>query len=159
MKLTVMLAFVALTSVAGAASPPDLATVTADLDRQGAERTVELLERADQWEGVLNNIGKGDNAWVSLAPRLAPGTDGASAEGLGIALARALPANPTAVLAVTEPGDHGIISIYRVCSTPFIEASKAANAIYDSRAIRAVSRVSASELTARRDACIARLKS
>ena len=159
MKLTAILAWAMLASAAWAASPPNLGILRADLDRDGPEKTVELLERADQWEAVLDNIGHGDTAWVSLAPRLAPGTDGASAEGLGIALAHALPVNPSAVLSVTEPGDHGIISIYRVCSTPFIETSKVSNAIYDRRAIQAVSRVSSSDLTTKRDACVARLKS
>lgn len=159
MKSAPILATVAFALVARAASPVDPHILTTILETQGAEKTVEMLERAGQWEAVLNAMGRGDTAWITLAPKLAPGTDGASAEGLGIALAQALPVNPAAVLAVAELGDHGIISIDRVCGTPFIETSKAVNAIYDGRAIRAVSHVSLAGLTAKRDACVARLKS
>jgi hypothetical protein len=57
------------------------------------------------WNDVLQGIGTGRNEWLALAPMLRPGTDGASAEELAMALQAALPIAPARVLDMTSIQD------------------------------------------------------
>jgi hypothetical protein len=52
--------------------------------------------------------------------KLAPGTDAATSEDLGISLAHALPLAPITVLRATEK-DGPTLGVSRVCGVPFIE--------------------------------------
>ena len=101
---------------------------------------------------MLEHIGRGSNDWVALATRLAPGTDAASAEGLGIALARALPVNAAAVLRASSTQD-GPVAVKRVCSIPFIETTRSYNATYTRRALSALGQVHDASLQTKRDQC------
>ena len=125
------------------------------LSRDGAKAVVDALWKSDRWRGVEKRIGSGDGAWLALAPRLAPGTDAGASEGLGIALAYALPRNPRAVLAVLGPPD-GPVSLTgdRVCGVPFIEDQVKDLPAYRRRAIRAVHDVRAPALAGVRGACL-----
>jgi hypothetical protein len=117
---------------------------------------VDRLWKSGDYSRVLDHIDTGASAWVALAPKLAPGTDAGSAEGLAIALAYALPKNPRAVLSVLDP-DSKVIAPANVCSAPFIE--DAVNDIpgYVRRAKAAVSRVTALRLREIRTGCLAEL--
>ena len=141
---------------AAAPPPPAPATLAARIDATSARAVVDDLDNKNQLDAVLDRIGKGSSAWVALAPRLAPGTDAASAEGLGIALAQALPLNATAVLRASTT-DDGAVGIRRVCSVPFIETSPAYNAAYARRTLAALSRFHDATLAAKRDQCSAAL--
>jgi len=98
------------------------AQVAASIAQKGAGPFFASLD-GQASEKLFNKIESGNADWVALAPRLAPGADGANAEGLAIALAYALPRNPSAVLNVIDPieGDAHILAISRVCGVPFIE--------------------------------------
>jgi hypothetical protein len=98
------------------------AQVAAAIEHKGARAFfASLSDQAS--ERLFNSIETGNAEWVALAPKLAIGADGADAEGLGIALAYALPKNPTAVLGVVDPieGDGHILAVSRICGIPFIE--------------------------------------
>ncbi len=157
-RLTMAAGGLLLPLAAFAAAAPDLSSLQASIQANGPQKTIAELDAKDQLEAVLGRIGEGRDEWIALAPKLSPGADGAAAEGLGIVLAQALPINPASVLQVLTEGP-GNISVQRVCSTPFIETTKASDHAYDQRAIRAVSSVADPRLAAKRDACLARLKS
>ena len=127
---------------------------------EGAKATVAYLDQANEWDAVVERIGKGDSEWIAVAAQLATGTDAGDSEDLGISLAQALPHNPLAVLQVMDIVDEsGVVGVDRVCGVPFIETTRAFNKAYLRRAIPAVSHVQAADLIAKRDKCLARLKS
>lgn len=90
----------------GTATP---AEISASIDRQGAYAFVASLD-SDESDWLVTQIGTGKNAWVELAPRLALGSDASVSTGLIIALARALPRNPAAVLKAVDPEKATAIS-------------------------------------------------
>lgn len=55
--------------------------LAAKLTSSNAKQVVDDLTSRNQFEIIVGQIGRGSDAWVSLAPHLAPGTDAASAEG------------------------------------------------------------------------------
>src|ERR1700754_1509415 len=72
-----------------------------DLLRSGdAASVVQSLDDGGDWDVVLGHIERGEAGWVLLIPALAPGTEPGPAEGVPIALSRALRANPQAVLSL-----------------------------------------------------------
>lgn len=134
-----------LTSANAFATPaPSSRAILAEIMRIGAKATVEELSkggRRTQFDSVLDRIGSGDPAWIALAPKLATGTDGEASEGLGIALAEALPKNPGAVLRTIDPGNPLILGPARVCGMPFIEPSRGFLRRYRTRALKALAQM------------------
>jgi hypothetical protein len=129
----------AAAAAAAAAQDNTAAEVSAAIAQQGASAFFRSLDDAAV-DRLFERIGTGRAEWVALAPQLAVGADGANAEGLGIALAYALPKNPAAVLKAVDPveGDSHILAVSRVCGMPFIdEAPKN----YKTKALRAVASV------------------
>ena len=84
-----------------------------------------------------------------------PGADGGAAEALPIALAFALPRNPSAVLTVLAAGSFDVAD---VCGAPFIEDTVSDLPAYKRRAITAVSKVESAPLAATKAACLKALK-
>lgn len=127
---------------------------------RGAHDAVSYLDKANELDYMLDQVGRGNSEWIAIALRIAPGTDAAAAEGLGISLARALPRNPPAVLRVMDlANEDGVLGVNRVCGVPFIETTRAYNDAYKRRVIPAVGRVRDPTLGAARMKCLARLKS
>src|SRR5689334_574509 len=96
-----MLPLLLTAAFASAAAAPTPTSVLRMIDARGARRTVRALDRDGEHTrvgAVLDRIASGDRRWLALVPRLAPGTDAGTAEGLRIAVAQALPRNPRAVL-------------------------------------------------------------
>lgn len=142
---------------ARAAGMPGPDTVAASVTKRGAAATLAELDRSGRLDGVLDRIASGQRSWVALVPKLAAGADEAAAEGLGIALADALPRAPGTVLAVLDPADGHLIGAGRVCGVPFIERSPSTLQAYRRRTLRAVAGVRDPALAAVRDACLAAL--
>lgn len=141
-----------------ASSAPTLEEVSKALADKGPRETVHALSATGRFQYVLNRIGGGDSAWIRLAPRLAEGADGADAEGLGIALAEALPKIPRAVLASLDAKNGVVLGPSRVCSAPFIEPKPGVVERYKPRAIRAVMSVRTPALQPVAAACLAALR-
>ncbi len=158
MRLLLALAVRLLPVPAHATPIPSPTVVRAQIRNAGSKTTVTRLDNVGQMDGILDAIGSGDPEWIALVPLLAPGTDGADGEGLGIELATALPINPAAVLRIATPGD-GILGLLRVCGVPFIESTPASGKAYLKQATAAVAGVSDPALKTSRDRCLARLKS
>ena len=141
-----------------AASTPSLEEVRGLLATKGPRETVRALHDHGRFQYVLNRIGSGDTAWIRLAPRLAQGADGADAEGLGVALAEALPKQPRAVLASLDMKGGVVLGPQRVCSTPFIEPKPGRVERYKPAAMHAVMSVHTPALRSASDACLAALR-
>ncbi|WP_429347454.1 hypothetical protein [Paraburkholderia sp. Clong3] len=138
-KFLAPLILVCASEAVGAVPGNTPAEVSAAIRRQGASAFFRSLDEAVV-DRRFERIGTGRADWVALAPKLAIGADGANAEGLGIALAYALPRNPAAVLKVVDPveGDSHILAVSRVCGIPFIDDAPKND---KAKALRAVSAV------------------
>ncbi|BCF88778.1 hypothetical protein [Paraburkholderia largidicola] len=138
------------------AQPLTPAQVTRDIQAHGARATVQSLNRAGRLDAVLNQIATGNTAWVRLSRSLAKGTDAGDSTGLSVALARALPKNPKAVLGVLDDGP--VTGATVVCSVPFIEPTPREIKDYLERAIPAVKGTSVSERLPQRAPCLRALE-
>jgi len=147
-------------AVAGAAPPvaPDPLQLARDIGNEGPAAVVERLWRTGTYQEVLQQMASGSKQWVALAPQLAQGADAAAAEGLGIALAEALPRNPASVLAVLDPA-RPALSPARICGVPFIEGTTVDIPAYVRDSTAAVSAVTDDRLQAAKVACLAALRS
>ena len=143
---------------ARAAGPANLPQVRASIEREGSQATVRRLMASGEWKAILEGIERGEPGWIAIAPLLAKDADGAFAEGLGVALAKALPVSPAAVLNVLDPSDGHVIGASRVCSAPFVEPKPGFVAGYRKDALAAVGAVQVAGLAAARDACLVALR-
>ena len=134
----------------------NLPEVRASVESRGAGETVRRLQAAGQWDVVLDGISNGEVAWIALVPRLAQGTD--AGPSLGVALAKALPRAPAAVLHALDPGDGPALGPSRVCGAPFAEPTPAFLDAYRPRALAAVESVRDPRLRNVREACLAVLR-
>lgn len=128
------------------------AQIERDIHAHGAKVVVQSLDRHGKFDTVLDRIASGNAAWVRLASGLAQGTDAGDSTGLTVALAKALPRNPAAVLAALNDGP--VIGPAAVCSVPFIEPSPQEVREYLGQAIPAVTRVEPSDQVAHRSSCL-----
>ena len=113
-------------SFAVSASPQVTAPeLTQQITTQGAKTVIANLYKDNeyQWQYVLTNIGSGETSWLTVASRLAPGSDADSAESLATAVATAIPHNPAGVLTILKDGGLPL-SIENVCSLPFYSIKK-----------------------------------
>lgn len=148
-----MAAVVLLGGCTSLMATPTPERISDEIRTQGAGRVVHRLWENGDYRQVLDGISAGDSKWIALAPALAAGTDAASSEGLSLALARALPKNPAAVLSVLQP-DRGAVSAPRVCGLPFIEGDIIDVADYRRSAIAAVAKVEGDSLKDAKAACL-----
>jgi hypothetical protein len=144
---------VPLAAACGGAAPVSVADrVAAEIRSEGAGPAVRHLWASGEYDRVLEGIASGDPALIELSPQLAAGADAGAAEGLGVALARALPRNAAGVLSVLDPGRPAIAPA-RVCGLPFVEGSVIDLASYRHEAEAAVERVDQTSLWAAKAAC------
>ncbi|HEV7384347.1 MAG TPA: hypothetical protein VGN89_05665 [Phenylobacterium sp.] len=134
----------------------NLPEVRASVESRGSGETVRRLQAAGQWDVVLDGIANGEVAWIALVPRLAQGTD--AGQSLGVALAKALPRAPAAVLHALDAKDGPALGPSRVCGAPFAEPTPEFLAAYRPRALAAVQSVRDARLRNIRDACLAVLR-
>jgi len=132
-------------------------SIAAEIGSEGARPVVQRLWNSGEFGRVLDAIATGDSEWIALSPELASGADGAAGEGLGIALARALPKNPAAVLSALD-AELPAISIARVCGLPFVEGSIQDIESYRREAEAALEQVRGAALQDRKADCLADLR-
>ncbi len=138
------------------AGTPTPGQISQSIHAHGARQTVRSLDQRNQFDTVLDRIASGNAAWIAIAPALAKGTDAGNAEGLTVALAKALPKNPRSVLAVLNGGP--VTDAQAVCGLPFIEPTRQEADDYLARAIPAVTTVASSPRVPQRDACLDALR-
>jgi hypothetical protein len=159
-----VLVLVALTlfatgGMAIAAAKPNLDEVRSRFRRDGPEATNRWLNETGQSDVILDHMDRGEAGWIALAPQMAIDNGGAATtETLPIALALALPRNPTAVLKTIDPNNGRSFSVEDVCGEPFFEPTRSFLRRYRRRALAAVAGVHDPSLRLARDACLAALK-
>ena len=152
------IASLTLIAAGGANSPTMTAgSVTAEIRSEGSRPVVRRLWDTGEFDRVLDAIAAGEGEWIAISPDLAAGADAAAAEGLGIALARALPKNAAAVLSVLDPGQPSI-STAHVCGLPFVEGTISDIKGYRDQAEAALGQVHSAALADRKAACLADLQ-
>jgi len=132
-------------------------TVGRMLRQLGPKQTVDQLAGtgADfgDYEKVLDGIASGDARWLTLVPKLQPGTDAGTSESLRIAVAEALPRNPAAVLRLIEHNPR-----WRdVCTYSMIEPTPKETRTYFKAAVPAVKAVKSPRLQRAKLMCLADL--
>jgi hypothetical protein len=153
------LGVLAIGGTAMAAAKPNLEEVRSRFRRDGPEATNRWLNETGQSDIILDHMDRGEAGWIALARQMAIHNGGAATmESLPIALALALPHNPTAVLKAIDPSDGRSFGIEEVCGQPFIEPTRSFMRRYKRRALAAVAGVYDPRLRLVRDACIAALK-
>jgi hypothetical protein len=140
------------------------AEISAEIDTKGAKAVITRLSSAhvnamgqSDWSRTMDQIWNGRVAYIALAPRLAQGVDGKSADDLSTALARALPAAPAAVLRVIDRHNGPVLGVGRICGVPFAEPSSKDTSGYVRAAQSAVDDVDRPRLQHVRAACLDQL--
>jgi hypothetical protein len=139
---------------AQALTPADLLT---EINRTGPKATIDRLNASSDgkdWDRVIDNVISGRNDWLQIAARLAPGSDAGSATDLEIALAYALPKNPSGVLSVI---DGHSLQIDEICGVGFIEPEDAFLRAYLRKTKRALTQMKNVKLKDKRHACLKEL--
>ena len=109
------------------------------------------------WNYILRNAAYGDREWIyALTTFVAPGADASSGTEILIALARALPRNPKAVL--YKDISSRSPSLHKICTLPFIEPEYEFISSYGERTLDALRQVDDPYLLDTRDLCIRRLQ-
>ncbi|HEX3995014.1 MAG TPA: hypothetical protein VHX39_27890 [Acetobacteraceae bacterium] len=140
------------------------AEISAEINAKGAKAVITRLSSAhvnamgqSDWSRTMDQIWNGRVAFIALAPKLAQGADGKSAEDLSTALARALPAAPEAVLRVIDRRNGPVLGVGRICAVPFAEPSSQDTSGYLRAAQSAVDDVDTPRLQHVRAACLDQL--
>lgn len=122
----------------------------------GAVNTVRALtaEGSTMWAELMEHIASGDSNWIIHVPLFASGTDAGSATQLTIALAKALPKNPQAVLSL----EYSFVSLRNVCSLPFINPDEDFIRQYSQEVLRSMREVSDPYMQMDKDICLIRLR-
>jgi hypothetical protein len=127
-----------------------------EIDTLGPRAVMSRLavDRA-QFDQICAQIESGDPQWLEVARRLKGVSDGGASLSLSYAVARAIPAAPSRVLALI---DHGF-TVDDVCGSPFIEPDPGVADEYKRRALLALRSVSAFALQTARNQCLAKIES
>lgn len=132
------------------------------IEDHGAKEAVRRLAERDpadthsnfgDYDTVLDGVASGDRRWLALVPRLDPGTDAGTAEFLRIAVAQAIPKNPTGVLRFTSR-----LPWFRyACGYPMIEPTNTEMRAYFKAAIPALKAVGDPKLRHAKRVCLGEL--
>jgi hypothetical protein len=151
-------------AVAAAGPGTTAAEISAEIDAKGAKAVIDRLSNAhvdamgqNDWSRTMDQIWNGRLAYIALVPKLARGADSGPAKDLAIALARALPVTPEAVLRVIDRHENAVLGVGRVCGVPFAETSTKDASGYLRAARSAVGDVDTPRLQHVRTACLERL--
>jgi hypothetical protein len=153
------LSLLSIAGTAAAATRPNLEEVRSRFRSDGPESTNRWLNATGQSDIILDHMDRGEAGWIALANQMGTNNNGAAiSESLPIALALALPHNPTAVLEAIDPRSGSSFSVDDVCGEPFIEPTRTFLRRYKRQALAAVARVQEPGLRLVKDACLAALR-
>ena len=127
------------------------------IDEEGAQHFVQrLLKDVDphspeepNFDVVLERVAEGSNAWLKEAARIAPYTDATFSQGLRVAIADALVANPAGVLKLVGTEEH----FDQACGYPFVHQTATYMLRHRREALAALSRVHQSALLPKVESC------
>jgi len=121
------------------------------IDKNGGQSIVHGLGY-DEVDKILSHIETGDPKWLAVAGKLAPYADAGFGEGLGIALATALPVAPQEVL--TLAGKEPPLSLSIICGLPFIEPDTEFLKNYISKTRKALEATTTPDLQQKKAECL-----
>jgi len=159
------LMLLALPSARGRAqsiSPGEMRSMSASefdrhIDEEGAQGFVQrLLKDVDphgpeepNFDVVLEHVAEGSSAWLKVAARIAPYTDATFSQGLRVAIADALVANPAGVLKLIGSEEH----FDQACGYPFVHQTDTYLLRHRREALAALSRVHQPALLPKVESC------
>ncbi len=143
-------------------SPREMRTMSAmeferHLDEEGPQRFVQrLLKDMDphspeepNFDVVLEHVAEGGSGWLRAAARIAPYTDATFSQGLRVAIADALVANPAAVLRLIGTEEH----FDQACGYPFVRQTDTYLLRHKREALSALDRVHQPALAQKVESC------
>jgi hypothetical protein len=146
--------------------PAELRRMTAaqfqrHLDQEGAAAfTARAVKDIDphspdepNYDIILEHIAEGSSGWLHIASEIGPYTDPHFSEGLRVALADALVANPSGVLRLIGSEPH----FDQACGYPFVRQTESYLQRHQKAALAALGRVHSPWLKEKKNACRAQL--
>jgi hypothetical protein len=127
------------------------------IDEEGAQRFVHRLVKdvdphapeEPNYDSVLEHVAEGDNGWLHAAAEIAPYTDAAFSQGLRVAIADALVANPAGVLKMIGTEEH----FDDACGYPFVHQTDTYMLRHKQEALAALKHVHQPTLVNRKEQC------
>lgn len=108
------------------------------IENEGGRKVLsELLEEDGELRVVVSGVESGNSLWLNVATAFRPFSDASVSLSLNYAVARALPKEPSRVLALVG---HGF-SVDDICTSPFIEPDPSVAETYERQALAALSKV------------------
>jgi hypothetical protein len=131
------------------------------IDEEGAQQFVRrLIKDIDphspeepNYDIVLEHVAEGSNGWLHAAAEIAPFTDATFSQGIRVAIAYALVANPTGVLKMIGTEEH----FDEACGYPFVRQTETYMLQHKREALAALKNVRQPALAAKKESCRKRL--
>lgn len=164
--LTMLLAAWTLASSAQSMSSSELRNMSAaefqrHIDAEGAREFVQRLVKdidphspeEPNYDIVLEHVAEGSNGWLHAAAEIAPFTDATFSQGIRVAIADALVANPAGVLKMIGAEEH----FDEACGYPFVRQTETYMLQHRREALAALKKVQQPALAAKKESCRKRL--
>lgn len=127
------------------------------IDEEGPQRFVRRFVKdidphspdEPNYDIVLEHVAEGNNAWLRAAARIAPYTDATFSQGLRVAIADALVANPAGVLTMVGTEEH----FDQACGYPFVHQTDTYLQRHKREALAALSHVHQPALEEKKESC------
>jgi hypothetical protein len=127
------------------------------LDQEGAQNFVQRFVKdidphapeEPNYDIILEHVAEGDNGWLHAAAEIAPFTDRNFGQGLRVAIADALVANPVGVLTLMGTEKH----FDDACGYPFVQQTDTYMLRHKQEALAALQRVHQPALAQRKEQC------
>jgi len=127
------------------------------IDAEGAREFVHrLIKDIDphspeepNYDIVLEHVAEGSNGWLHAAAQIAPFTDATFSQGLRVAIADALVANPAGVLKLIGTEEH----FDEACGYPFVRQTETYMLQHRREALAALKKVQQPALAAKKESC------
>lgn len=127
------------------------------IDEEGAQRFVHrFMKDVDphspeepNYDIVLEHVAEGSTAWLQAVARIAPFADATFSQGIRVAIADALIANPAGVLNLIGTEEH----FDQACGYPFVHQTDTYLLRHKREALAALTHVRQPALAAKKEAC------
>ena len=127
------------------------------IDAEGAREFVHRLindidphsPEEPNYDIVLEHVAEGNNGWLRAAAQIAPFTDATFSQGMRVAIADALVANPAGVLKLIGTEEH----FDQACGYPFVRQTETYMLQHRREALAALKKVQQPALAAKKESC------
>jgi hypothetical protein len=127
------------------------------INEEGAQQFVQRLMKdidphspeEPNYDIVLEHVAEGSNGWLHAAAEIAPYTDANFSQGIRVAIADALIANPSGVLKMIGSEEH----FSDACGYPFVRQTATYMERHKREALAALNHVHQPALAAKKESC------